>query len=107
MPRRSRLTTGGLAYHVLNRRIGRLPLFEKPADYRAFEKILHEAHQQTAVRIAAYCLTSFVVAAKRRGVVGSYALDHSDAHPTLACSPSLSGDRASLSGTVQILSSSD
>src|SRR5918995_4788218 len=56
MPRRPRLATGGLAYHVLNRRIGRLPLFEKPADYRAFETILHEAHQQTAVRIAAYCL---------------------------------------------------
>ena len=56
MPRRPRLATGGLAYHVLNRRIGRLPLFEKPADYRAFEKILHQAHQQTAVRIAAYCL---------------------------------------------------
>ena len=38
MPRRPRLATGGLAYHVLNRRIGRLALFEKPADYVAFEK---------------------------------------------------------------------
>ena len=43
MPRRPRLATGGIAYHVLNRRVGRLPLFEKPADYRAFEKILGEA----------------------------------------------------------------
>ncbi len=40
----------------MNRRIGRLPLLEKPADYLAFEKILKEAHYQTAVRIAAYCL---------------------------------------------------
>src|SRR3990167_7923934 len=56
MPRRPRLSTGGLAYHVLNRRVGRLPLFEKPADYAAFEKILHEAHRRTGVRIAAYCL---------------------------------------------------
>ena len=35
MPRRPRLATGDLAYHVLNRRVGRLPLFDKPADYAA------------------------------------------------------------------------
>ena len=28
----------------LNRRVGRLALFEKPADYLAFENILKEAH---------------------------------------------------------------
>jgi putative transposase len=56
MPRRPRLATGGLACHVLNRRIGRLLLFEKPADYLAVEKILHEAHHSTGVRIAAYFL---------------------------------------------------
>jgi hypothetical protein len=27
MPRRPRLSTGGIAYHVLNRRVGRLELF--------------------------------------------------------------------------------
>ena len=56
MPRRPRLATGGIAYHVLNRRVSRLPLFEKPADYRAFEKILGEAIERTNIRIAAYCL---------------------------------------------------
>ena len=56
MPRRPRFATGGLAYHVLNRRIGRLTLFEKPGDYLSFEKILHEAHDRTGLRIAAYCL---------------------------------------------------
>ena len=56
MPRRLRLAAGDLAYHVLNRRVGRLPLFEKPADYATFEKILAEAHAQTRIRIAAYCL---------------------------------------------------
>ena len=56
MPRRPRLAAGDLAYHVLNRRVGRLSLFEKPADYVAFEKILAEAHTQTRIRIAAYCL---------------------------------------------------
>jgi len=69
MPRRPRLSTGGIAYHVLNRRVGRLELFEKPADYSSFEKILAQAHQSFGVRIAAYCfnaesLASFIVAAR-------------------------------------------
>jgi putative transposase len=41
---------------VLNRRVGRLRLFEESADYAAFEKILTEAHAQTRIRITAYCL---------------------------------------------------
>jgi putative transposase len=56
MPRRPRLAAGALAYHVLNRRVGRLPLFETSADYAAFEKILAEAHAATRLRILAYCL---------------------------------------------------
>ena len=56
MPRRARISTGGLAYHILNRRVGRLGLFDKPADYMAFEKILNEAYERTGIRIAAYCL---------------------------------------------------
>jgi len=57
MPRRPRLSTGGIAYHVLNRRVGRLEFFEKPADYSAFEIILAEAHRRTGIRIAAYFLS--------------------------------------------------
>src|SRR5512142_1923064 len=56
MPRRPRLSSGGLVYHVLNRRVGRLALFEKPGDYQAFEKILQEATERSGIRIAAYCL---------------------------------------------------
>src|ERR687892_1874430 len=56
MPRRPRLATGRIAYHVLNRRVSRLPLFEKPGDYSAFEKVLGEAHERTKIRIASYCL---------------------------------------------------
>lgn len=56
MPRRPRLAAGDFAYHVLNRRVGRLPLFEKPADYAAFEQVLAEIHAQTRLRITAYCL---------------------------------------------------
>ena len=56
MPRRPRLAAGDFAYHVLNRRVGRLPLFETRADYIAFEKILAEAHAHSRIRIVAYCL---------------------------------------------------
>jgi len=49
MLRRPRLSTGGIAYHVLNRRVGRLELFEKPTDYSAFEKILAEAHRRSGI----------------------------------------------------------
>jgi len=55
-PRRPRLAAGDLAYHVLNRRIGRLPLFEKHADYAALEQILTTGHAQTKIRIADYHL---------------------------------------------------
>ena len=40
MPRRPRLAAKDLAYHVLNRRVGRLSLFDQPADYAAFETTL-------------------------------------------------------------------
>ena len=56
MPRRTRLAAGGLAYHVLNRRVGRLPLFDTRADYTAFEEILAEAVATTRLRIASYCV---------------------------------------------------
>ena len=56
MPRRLRISTGGIVYHVLNRRTGRLPLFRTKADFVAFERTLSEAIEWTAIRIAAYTL---------------------------------------------------
>ena len=47
MPRRPRLAAGDLAYHVLIRRVGRLSLFDQPADYAPFETILAEAQART------------------------------------------------------------
>lgn len=47
MPRRPRLAGGDLAYHVLNRRVGRLPLFEKPADYAAFAEMRNKSCHPT------------------------------------------------------------
>ena len=37
MPRRPRVSTGGVVYHVLNRAAGRGTLFRKGEDYAAFE----------------------------------------------------------------------
>jgi len=56
MPRRPRIAPGGLAYHVLNRAVARLPLFRKPADYEAFERILAEALARHPTRLLAYCV---------------------------------------------------
>src|SRR5258708_33837254 len=56
MPRSARIAPGGFVYHALNRAVARLPLFEKEADYEAFERVLLEAHQRTPTRILAYCV---------------------------------------------------
>jgi putative transposase len=56
MPRRPRISTGGYAYHVLNRAVARERIFGKKADYLAFEKVIDEVHQRLAMRIIGYCL---------------------------------------------------
>src|SRR5947207_7985249 len=56
MPRRVRVSTGGLAFHVLNRAVGRATLFRKDADHLAFEKVLSEVHGRIPVRLLGYCL---------------------------------------------------
>jgi len=43
-------------YHALNRAVARLPLFEKEADYEAFERVLAEAHERFPVDLFAYCI---------------------------------------------------
>ena len=47
---------GGLAYHVLNRAVGRGTLFEKDADYEAFEQVLEQVGERMHMRIVCYCL---------------------------------------------------
>jgi len=56
MPRRLRLSTGGLAYHVLNRAVGRGRLFDDDADYQAMERVIAQTHQRLPMRIVSYCL---------------------------------------------------
>ena len=45
MARRLGMDVGGIAYHVLNRRVARMTIFETGEDYAAFGKVLDEAYQ--------------------------------------------------------------
>ena len=56
MGRPLRAAAGDGVYHVLNRANARLPLFDTPADYEAFERVLTEAHERIAMRTLAYCV---------------------------------------------------
>jgi putative transposase len=40
----------------LNRGIGRSTIFEKPADFQAFEKVLRQAQDWLPMRLLSYCL---------------------------------------------------
>lgn len=51
-----RSAVGGYVYHVLNRAIVGLSVFEEPDDYAAFERALEEAVARTGTRLLAYCL---------------------------------------------------
>lgn len=50
MPRQVRMAAGGMACRVLNRAVARLLLFENPADYDAFERVLVDARQRRSIR---------------------------------------------------------
>ena len=41
-----------MVFHVLNRGVGRMQLFEKAGDYRAFERVLKETLEETSMRIS-------------------------------------------------------
>jgi len=56
MSRGPRQAPGGIVYHVLNRGVARLPLFDKPADYDAFLRVLAEALDECSMRVLAFAL---------------------------------------------------
>lgn len=56
MGRPPRAALGGYVYHVLNRANARLAIFQKPADYEAFEQVLLQAVERTETRLLAYCV---------------------------------------------------
>src|SRR5271166_2370041 len=54
MARRTRCSDAGYVYHVLNRAVGRSSLFAQPGDYAAFEKVVHQAWERSAMRLLHY-----------------------------------------------------
>jgi putative transposase len=56
VPFRRRVGTAGVVFHVLNRGVRRLRLFDRPGDYRAFLKVFREAQTRIPMRCLAYCL---------------------------------------------------
>jgi putative transposase len=45
-----------MVFHVLNRGVRRLGLFEQPADYRAFLQIVGDAQRRVPMRCLSYCV---------------------------------------------------
>jgi putative transposase len=56
MPRQKRSDEAGVVYHALNRGNDRKTIFEKPADYDAFIRILDEGLQKYSVELFAFTL---------------------------------------------------
>jgi putative transposase len=56
MPRITRVDIADHVYHVLNRANARVQIFDTPADYDAFERILEEAIEKFSMRLLAYCI---------------------------------------------------
>ena len=56
MPRRSRISTGQFIFHVLNRAVQGVTLFERPADYELFLGILEQAVRRFQVRLLAFAI---------------------------------------------------
>jgi putative transposase len=76
MPRRLRVSSGGFAYHVLNRAIGKERLFEHDKDYLAMERVIERTHKRLPIRLISYCLMSthwhFVLWPKEDGELSEF-----------------------------------
>jgi REP-associated tyrosine transposase len=56
MPRRSRFSTAGYVFHVLNRAVARQRLFQSDGDYDAFVRVLDEARRKVPMRLLAFAV---------------------------------------------------
>lgn len=56
MPRRPRQFTGSFVFHVLNRAVQGVTLFNRPGDYEAYFEILVEAQRRFPIQVLAYCI---------------------------------------------------
>jgi len=56
MPRQARVAPGGQIYHVINRGVARLKIFESDGDYLAFETVLAQAKQRHPTRLLGWTI---------------------------------------------------
>src|SRR5690242_15955547 len=56
MPRRPRHTPLRVCFHVTNRSAGRVAIFQRPRDYRAFLHVLADGLERHPLRLVAYAL---------------------------------------------------
>ena len=56
MARCNRLAPGGMVFHVLNRGVGGMKLFQRESDFAAFERVIGETLKVRPMRICCYCL---------------------------------------------------
>lgn len=56
MPGVSREAAGGYVYHVINRGVGRMTLFEDETDYAAVVRVMVRALAVHPIDVLAYCL---------------------------------------------------
>ena len=50
------VSSGGYAYHVLDRAVGHGRIFGKPRDFEAFEEVFVEAKKRLPIRLLAWCV---------------------------------------------------
>jgi putative transposase len=56
LPRTTRQTLAGYAYHTLNRATARLRLIRIDADFATFLRVFDEALQRHPIRVLGYCI---------------------------------------------------
>jgi putative transposase len=65
-----------MVFHVINRGVGRMQLFDDEADYAAFERVIEESLSVQPMRICAYCIMPnhwhFVLWPERDGELAAF-----------------------------------
>ena len=56
MAHSARVDVGDVPYHILNRAVGRMRIFNKQSDYQTFLEILAEAKRETKMRILSFSI---------------------------------------------------